>query len=105
MRLARPGRASRFSLGYDSRWRLTLPLIFRTIRRPLQRASQSAQMSKLHVYFDPADAPRIWLDPVIEVLLAALLLFCPLALGVVEAWSEQVVIALTALIALCLALK
>ena len=62
-------------------------------------------MSPLRVYFDPADAPRTPLDSAIEWLLAALLVFCPFAFGAVEAWSEQVVIAICAAIALCLAAK
>ncbi len=40
------------------------------------------------------------LDRVIEILLITLLAFSPLALGVVHAWSEQVVIILTAAISL-----
>ncbi len=54
----------------------------------------------------PADLPLAeWLDRVIEVLLISLLAFGPLALGVVHAWSEQVVITLAALIGLVFLLK
>lgn len=53
-----------------------------------------------------ADQPMIErFDRVIEVLLIVLLAFGPLALGVVHAWSEQVVIALAALISLVFLLK
>src|SRR5947207_15823577 len=62
-------------------------------------------MSPLRVYFDPNDAPRTPLDSAIEWLLPALLIFCPFAFGAVEAWSEQVVIAICAAIALCLSGK
>jgi len=44
-------------------------------------------------------------DRGIEVLLVALLAFMPLAFGAVEAWSEEVVIALAALISVCFLLK
>lgn len=44
-------------------------------------------------------------DRVIEGLLIALLVFAPLAFGVVEAWSEQVVILLACAIAACFCLK
>lgn len=44
-------------------------------------------------------------DRVIEGLLIALLAFAPLAFGAVEAWSEEVVIALAAAISICFCLK
>ena len=44
-------------------------------------------------------------DRAIEILLIALLAFCPLALGAVHAWSEQVVIGLAGLIILLFCLK
>ena len=44
-------------------------------------------------------------DTVIEWLLIVLLAFMPLAFGAVEAWSEQVVVALAAAISLCFLLK
>jgi hypothetical protein len=45
------------------------------------------------------------LDRVVEWLLTALLVFMPLAFGVVEAWSEMVVIALAGTISVCFLLK
>lgn len=45
------------------------------------------------------------LDGVIEFLLIALLVFMPLAFGAVQAWSEQVVIILSGLVAFCFAIK
>ena len=45
------------------------------------------------------------LDRAIGWLLTALLLFMPLAFGVVEAWSEQVVIFLVGMISVCFLLK
>ena len=44
-------------------------------------------------------------DTVIEWLLAGLLVFMPLAFGVVHAWSEEVVIALSGAIVICFLLK
>lgn len=51
------------------------------------------------------DASISYFDIVIEGLLIALLAFMPLAFGAVEAWSEQVVIALTAGISAVFLLK
>ena len=51
------------------------------------------------------DAPLSYFDKVIEWLLISLLAFMPLAFGAVEAWSEEVVIALAAAISLCFLLK
>src|SRR5438034_2712749 len=62
-------------------------------------------MKRVHVYFDPGDAPQTGFDLVIEILLSALLIFCPLTFGAVHAWSEQVVICIAAAMALCLMLK
>lgn len=45
------------------------------------------------------------LDTVIELLLGTLLLFMPLAFGVVHAWSEAVVLAVTAVIFMCFLLR
>ncbi len=45
------------------------------------------------------------LDHVVEWLLAGLLVFMPLAFGAVEAWSEEVVIAMTAVLSICFCLK
>lgn len=44
-------------------------------------------------------------DQVLEILLISLLAFCPLALGVVHAWSEEIVIALAAALGLVFLLK
>jgi len=44
-------------------------------------------------------------DKVIEWLLVSLLIFMPFAFGAVEAWSEEVVIALAAAISICFLLK
>jgi O-antigen ligase len=41
------------------------------------------------------------LDRAIEMLLIALLVFMPLAFGVVQAWSEEIVIALAAALSIC----
>src|SRR5215204_1669216 len=45
------------------------------------------------------------LDPVIEILIVALLAFMPAAFGAVDAWSEAIAVGLGAAIALCLALR
>ncbi len=52
----------------------------------------------------PGDHSEL-LDRIIERLLVALLVFMPLAFGVVEAWSEMVVIALAGMMAVCFLLK
>lgn len=57
----------------------------------------------LQQYF-PVAAPEAF-DGVIELLLGACLLFAPLAFGTAEPWSEEIVIALAAAMACCLALK
>ncbi len=44
-------------------------------------------------------------DTAIEWLLAALLIFMPLAFGVVHAWSEEVVLALSCALVICFLLK
>jgi len=51
------------------------------------------------------DTPLSRFDKVIEGLIILLLAFMPLAFGAVEAWSEQVVIILTAVISICFLLK
>ena len=51
------------------------------------------------------EIPPSRFDAVIEVLLIVLLVFSPLALGAVEAWSEMVVICLTGAMVITLALK
>lgn len=55
--------------------------------------------------FDNMDVPISRLDIVIESLLIGLLVFMPLAFGAVQAWSEEVVIALSGAIAVCFVLK
>ncbi len=52
-----------------------------------------------------ADGYEARFDRVIEGLVVALVAFAPLAFGVVEAWSEEVVIALAAAISICFCLK
>ena len=44
-------------------------------------------------------------DTVVEWLLVGLLAFMPLAFGVVHAWSEEIVIALSGAVVICLLLK
>ena len=51
------------------------------------------------------DLPFSGFDRIIEWLLISLLAFMPLAFGAVEAWSEEVVIALVAAISICFLLK
>ncbi len=46
-----------------------------------------------------------WLDRLVHLLLIALLAFAPLALGAVQAWSEQIVVTLAAAITLVFLLK
>lgn len=52
-----------------------------------------------------ARAPESVFNKIIELLLMSLLAFMPFAFGAVEAWSEEVVIALAALITICFLLK
>ena len=54
---------------------------------------------------DIIDVPLSRFDKVIEWLLISLLAFMPLAFGAVEAWSEEVVVALAAAISVCFLLK
>ena len=51
------------------------------------------------------DVPKSRLDVAIESLLIGLLAFMPLAFGAVQAWSKEVVIALSGAIAICFVLK
>src|SRR5207253_3246755 len=62
-------------------------------------------MKRVKVLFDSGDTPRTIWDSIIEILLGVLLIFCPLAFGAVEGWSEEVVICLAALMTVCLLLK
>ena len=57
------------------------------------------------INIDVIDVPLSWFDKVIEWLLISLLAFMPLAFGAVEAWSEEVVVALAGAISLCFLLK
>ena len=54
---------------------------------------------------DIASVPIDSFDRVIEWLVISLLAFMPLALGAVEAWSEEVVVVLAAAISICFLLK
>lgn len=54
---------------------------------------------------DSIHVPLTTFDTVIEWLLAALLAFMPFALGAREAWSEEVVIAVSGAIVICFLLK
>lgn len=56
-------------------------------------------MSQRTIYFDLVDTADPRFDRPIESLLAVLLLFAPLALGTVQAWSEWVVILLATVMA------
>lgn len=57
------------------------------------------------LYLDVVDSTCRKFDKAIEVLLISLLAFAPLAFGVVDAWSEEVVLALAAAISICFLLK
>lgn len=54
---------------------------------------------------DEVDSPQSRLDTAIHGVLVALLLFLPLALGTVHAWSELVYVAGAGVLGLCFALK
>ena len=56
-------------------------------------------------YFDSTNIYVSIYDRIIEVLLFLLLAFMPFAFGAVEAWSEEVVVIITAAIAICFFLK
>lgn len=57
------------------------------------------------INIDVIDIPFSRFDRIIELLLILLLAFMPLAFGAVEAWSEEVVIALAVAIWVCFLLK
>ncbi len=57
------------------------------------------------IHLSTIDVPLSGFDKVIEWLLISLLAFMPLAFGAVEAWSEEVVLALAAAISVCFVLK
>lgn len=54
---------------------------------------------------DIMDTPLDNFDKVIEWLIVSLLAFMPFAFGAVEAWSEEVIIALAAVVCICFLLK
>ena len=62
-------------------------------------------MREKRVNLDIHDASVNKFDRVIEWMLISLLAFMPLAFGAVEAWSEEVVVALVAAIMVCFLLK
>jgi len=55
--------------------------------------------------FDSMESPASKFDVVIEKLLVGFFLFMPLAMGARSAWTEQVVLTLSAVIAVCFMLK
>ncbi len=62
-------------------------------------------MRESRALFDQTKSSSSRFDIVIEWLVVALLVFMPLAFGVVHAWSERVVIALSGAIIVCFLLK
>ncbi len=62
-------------------------------------------MREKQINLDTIDVPLSRFDKVIEWLLISLLAFMPLAFGAVEAWSEEVVVALAGAISVCFLLK
>ena len=62
-------------------------------------------MKEKRIYFNIYEAAESKFDRVIEWLLILLLAFMPLAFGAVEAWSEEIVVALAAVITVCFLLK
>lgn len=62
-------------------------------------------MREYQAAFNNIDAPLSRFDTLIEWLLAALLAFMPLAFGAVQAWSQEIVIALSGAIIICFLLK
>ncbi len=62
-------------------------------------------MREKQINLDTLDVPLSRFDKVIESLLILLLAFMPLAFGAVEAWSEEVVVALAGAISICFLLK
>src|SRR5436190_14214734 len=57
------------------------------------------------IFFDLTETSDPRFDRIIEVLLIVLLIFAPLALGAVQAWSEMIVILIAATMALVLGCK
>jgi tetratricopeptide (TPR) repeat protein len=62
-------------------------------------------MRKYQSVFDNIKAGSSSFDTIIEWLLGCLLAFMPLAFGVVQAWSEMIVIAVSGVIVICFLLK
>jgi len=62
-------------------------------------------MGENRIYLDIVDTASRRFDEVIEWLIISLLAFAPLAFGAVEAWSEEVVLALAAAVSICFLLK
>ncbi len=62
-------------------------------------------MKQCQAVFEDAETTSTVFDTAIERLLIGLLFFMPLAFGVVHAWSEEIVIALSGAIILCFLLK
>jgi tetratricopeptide (TPR) repeat protein len=62
-------------------------------------------MKQCQAIFEDAEATLTVFDTAIERLLIGILAFMPLAFGVVHAWSEEIVIALSGAIVLCFLLK
>jgi tetratricopeptide (TPR) repeat protein len=62
-------------------------------------------MRKYQSAFDNIRIESSKFDSIIEWLLVCLLAFMPLAFGVVQAWSEMIVVALSGVIVLCFLLK
>jgi len=62
-------------------------------------------MRQYRPFLDETKVTPSRFDVVIEWLLVALLAFMPLAFGVVHAWSEEVVIAISGIIVVCFLLK
>jgi hypothetical protein len=62
-------------------------------------------MREGRINLDVIDDPLSTFDKIIEWLLISLLAFMPLAFGAVEAWSEEVVVALAGAISVCFLLK
>ncbi len=62
-------------------------------------------MNELRADFPPASEHMDPFAKAIEFLMAALVIFSPLALGVVQAWSEQVFVCIAGLTALCMGFR
>lgn len=74
-------------------------------RRRAPRGRRHAPGDALALTSAADAAPRPLIDRAIEAALVSLLIFCPLAFGVVQAWSEMIFLGLGSALALCLAIK